>query len=221
MLNTATLRFFVPFAVSAVLLLLVASSVRGEAGQLTAALSSADWWLIVPAVCLYFVGVGLRSARWGLLLPEHSVKTSTLFRALVVGFTVNNLLPLRMGEIARAYLLSRWCRVAYGATIASLVVERVLDGLSLAMLLLVSLTLVRAPGYLLVVGVLAGGGFLGGALLLALAAWRSSALVDLAGYFTRFLPARFGTALTRAAGSFRRSPAAVPAPPPLPVPLAL
>ena len=56
----------------------------------------------------------------------------TLFRALVVGFTVNNLLPLRMGEVARAYLLSRWCRIPYGSTVASLLVERVLDGLSLA-----------------------------------------------------------------------------------------
>jgi uncharacterized protein (TIRG00374 family) len=210
MLNTATLRFFVPFAISAVLLLLVASSVRGEAGQLTAALSSADWWLIVPAVCLYFVGVGLRSARWGLLLPEHSVKTSTLFRALVVGFTVNNLLPLRMGEVARAYLLARWCRIPYGATIASLVVERVLDGLSLAVLLLLSLTLVAAaPGYLLVVGMLAAAGFLAGAIALALTAWRASTVTGLVRSVARVLPSRLGDLLTRLATSFARSLALV------------
>src|SRR5437660_5731805 len=201
----ARVRFLAPFAISAALLILVINSVHGEAGELTAALGSADWRLIVPAIGLYFIGVWLRSARWRLLLPEHSIKTSTLFRALVVGFTVNNLLPLRMGEIARAYLLSRWCRVQYGATIASLVVERVLDGLSLAVLLLVSLTLVSAPGYLLVVCVLAAAGFMGGALLLALATWRATGLVDLAGFFTRFLPAHFGSGLTRAAASFGRS----------------
>jgi glycosyltransferase 2 family protein len=217
----ARLRFFVPFAISAVLLILVINSVRGEADELGAALGSADWRLIVPAIGLYFIGVWLRSARWRLLLPEHPVKTSTLFRALVVGFTVNNLLPLRMGEIARAYLLGRWCRVPYGATIASLVVERVLDGLSLAMLLLVSLTLVRAPGYLLVVGVLAAGGFLAGALLLALAAWRASVLVDLARFFGRFLPARFASAIVQAATSFARSLALVHDPRRLPALLAL
>jgi glycosyltransferase 2 family protein len=205
----ARLRLFAPFAISIVLLILVINGVRGEAGELSAALGAADWRLIVPAVGLYFVGVWLRSARWRLLLPEHSVKTSTLFRALVVGFTVNNLLPLRMGEIARAYLLSRWCRIPYGATIASLVVERVLDGLSLAILLLVALTLVPAPGYLLLVGVLAAGGFLAGALLLALAAWRASALVDLATFFGRFVPARVASALVRAATSFGRSLALV------------
>src|SRR5207237_10002072 len=150
------------FVISAALLLLVANSIRGEADQLTAALAAADWRLIFPAVALYFVGVWLRSARWGLLLPEHAVKTSTLFRALVVGFTVNNLLPLRMGEVARAYLLARWAGVAYGATIASLVVERVLDGLSLAVLLLVALWLLpTAPAYLLAVGALAAAGFFG------------------------------------------------------------
>src|SRR5204863_4413553 len=132
--------------ISAVFLLLVANSLRGEVDQLSAALASADWRPIVPAVALYFVGVWFRSMRWGLLLPEHSVRTTTLFRSLVVGFTVNNLLPLRMGEVARAYLLARWCRIPYGSTVASLLVERVLDGLSLALLLLVALTLVPAPG---------------------------------------------------------------------------
>jgi glycosyltransferase 2 family protein len=208
-MNIARLRFLAPFVISGALLLLVANSVRGEADQLTGALTSADWRLIVPAIGLYFVGVWLRSARWGLLLPEHAVKTSTLFRALVVGFTVNNLLPLRMGEIARAYLLSRWCRIPYGATIASLVVERVLDGLSLAVLLLLSLTLISAPGYVLVVGVLAACGFLGGAVLLALAAWRASLITSLASFIAGFLPARLGDIVNRLATSFARSLALV------------
>ena len=209
MLSARTLRFFVPFVISAGLLYLVVRSVEGEAADLTAALGAADWRLIVPAIALYFVGVWLRSARWGHLLPAHSVKTSTLFKALVVGFTVNNLLPLRMGEVARAYLLSRWCRIPYGATIASLVVERVLDGLSLAVLLLVSLAFLPAPGYLLIVGVLAAGGFLAGAALLALAAWRSSALTALAALVARRLPSHVGAVLERLAESFARSLALV------------
>jgi uncharacterized protein (TIRG00374 family) len=207
--NTATVKFLIPFVISAALLLLVANSIRGEADQLTGALAAADWRLIFPAVVLYFVGVWLRSARWGLLLPEYAVKTSMLFRALVVGFTVNNLLPLRMGEIARAYLLARWCRVSYGSTIASLVVERVLDGLSLAILLLVALTVVPAPGYVLAVGVLAAGGFLAGAALLALAAWRASFLTTAANFVARRLPPRPGDVIRRLAENFARSLALV------------
>jgi uncharacterized membrane protein YbhN (UPF0104 family) len=216
-----TLRFFVPFAISAGLLYLVVRSVASEPSQVLGALASADWRLLPVAIGLYFVGVWLRSARWSLLLPEHAVKTSTLFRALVVGFTVNNLLPLRVGEVARAYLLSRWCRISYGATIASLLVERVLDGLSLAVLLLVALLVMpaalsdgpvaepHAPGYLPWVGAIAAAGFLSGAAMLALGAWRTSAITAIAGFLARLLPARFGAIVERLAENFARSLALV------------
>jgi uncharacterized protein (TIRG00374 family) len=208
--KSAALRFVVPFVISAVLLLLVINSVRGEADQLKDALGSTDWRLLIPAMALYFLGVLLRSVRWGMLLPEYGVKLWTLFRALVVGFTVNNLLPFRMGEVARAYLLAHWGRVPYGATVASLVVERVLDGLSLALLLLVALWLVpSAPGYLLAVGVIAACGFIAGLALLALAAWRASALTMFVGFFARRMPARLGPALMGATANFARSLAVV------------
>jgi uncharacterized protein (TIRG00374 family) len=133
-----------------------------------------------------------------------------LFRALVVGFTVNNLLPLRMGEIARAYLLSRWCGIPYGTTVASLLVERVLDGLSLAVLLLVSLAFVPdPPGYLFVVGSVAVAGFLAAAALLALAAWRTSVITALAAYVARHLPVKLGALVERLLGNFARSLALV------------
>lgn len=212
------LRFFAPFAISAGLVILIARGVQGEASQVTGSelssqlaelLARAQWWLVVPGIALYFVGVWIRSARWGLLLPEHSVRVTTLFQALLVGFTVNNLLPLRMGEVARCYLLARWCRIPYGTTVASLVVERVLDGLSLAILLLLALALVPAPDYLLVVGLLAACGFVAGALLLALAAWRSSLIIALADVVARCLPGRVGAMLQRLAENFARSLALV------------
>ena len=196
------LRLLVSFGISAFLLSLVLRAV--DPASLGVALAAADWRLIPVAIGLYFAGVCLRSARWGLLLPEHTVSTPTLFRALVVGFTVNNLLPVRMGEVARAYLLSRWCRVPYGATLASLIVERILDGLSLAALLLVSLMFLPAPHYLLLVGALTGTGFCLGGLVLALAAWRASALSTLVRLVTRPLPPRLAGGALRLAENFAR-----------------
>ncbi|HEY2596639.1 MAG TPA: lysylphosphatidylglycerol synthase transmembrane domain-containing protein, partial [Chloroflexota bacterium] len=205
-MKSRVLRFALPLAISAVLLLLVINSMRGEADQLTSALGSADWRLLVPAIALYFTGALLRSVRWGMLLPEYGLKLRTLFGALVVGFTVNNLLPFRMGEVARAYLLARWGQVPYGATVASLVVERVLDGLSLALLLLVALWLVpTAPSYLLAVGVIAACGFFVGLAVVALAAWRADALIMFVGFFARRMPPRLGPAVLGAANNFARS----------------
>jgi len=196
------LRFIVSFGISAVLLVLLVRSV--DASSLGAALAAADWRLIVPAIVLYFIGAWLRSARWALLLPEHSVSTLTLFRALVVGFTVNNLLPVRMGEVARAYMLARWCRIPYGATLASLVVERILDGLSLAALLLIALRFLPAPGYLVAASILVAGVFMAGAILLILAGWRNSAIVTIAEFLSRPLPHRARDLTMKLARGFAR-----------------
>ncbi|HZU05322.1 MAG TPA: lysylphosphatidylglycerol synthase transmembrane domain-containing protein [Chloroflexota bacterium] len=93
---------------------------------------------ILPALAIYFGGVWLRAWRWRLLLRpalpaelRAQVRSGHLFRVLIIGFTVNNLLPARLGELARAYLLWRSNRVEPGATLATIVLERVLDGLTL------------------------------------------------------------------------------------------
>src|SRR5919198_2357554 len=202
MTRTSWLRLLVSFGISGVLLVLVVRAV--DPTGMRAALAAADWRVIPLAIVLYFAGVWFRSARWGLLLPEHTVSTPTLFRGLVVGFTVNNLLPVRMGEVARAYLLSRWCRVPYGATFASLVVERVLDGASLAGWLLVSLLFVPAPGYLLVAGALAAGAFSAVGVLLALAAWQPGVITGVVAWLARPLPPGLARPAMRLGESFAR-----------------
>jgi len=204
------LRTWLPIVLSAALLLLVFKSILGQADLLESALQSADWRLLIPAIALYFLAVWVRSVRWGKLLPTYDVRTSILFRALVVGFTVNNLLPLRLGEVARAILLSRWASVAYPATVASLVAERILDGLSLGLLMLVALAIVPdPPSYLWLVGILAAGGFFACGLLLGITAWRPSAVGGIAGFFSRWLPERAGKRVTDAAASFAYSLALV------------
>jgi uncharacterized protein (TIRG00374 family) len=219
MINGRAVRFFAPFVVSLIFVVLVIRGVQSEASQLTGGelssqlvtvLANASWWLVVPGIALYFVGVWIRSIRWGLLLPEHDIPVSTLFQTLVIGFTVNNLLPFRMGEVARCYLLARWCSVSYGATVASLVVERVLDGLSLAVLLFVALLLwPTAPGYLRAVEFAAGVGFLAGAIVLALAAWRASLVTSLAGWVSTPLPRGVAEKIVRLTENFARSLALV------------
>ena len=198
----AWLRLVVSFGISAGLLVAVLRAI--DPSRVAAALATADWRLLPIAIVLFFAALLIRSARWGLLLPQQSVPTSTLFRALVVGFTANNVLPMRMGEVARVYLLGRWADVPYGSTLASLVAERILDGLSLALLLLVSLRLLPspAPGYLLGAGALAGAGFCLGGLLVAVAAWRSDAILAVTRWATRPLPRRLAGLAERLATSF-------------------
>ena len=182
-------RLLLGTAISLVLVVLLVRAVDTQA--VGAALGHARADSIVPALALYTAGAWLRALRWGLLLPPGSASTGTLLRALLVGFTVNNLLPARLGEAARAFLLKQWANVPIGVTIASVVVERILDGLALAALLLLAIALLpSAPSYLLAVGLMVGGAFAAGALLLAAVAWKPTTVVRAMQIMTRPCPPR-------------------------------
>jgi uncharacterized protein (TIRG00374 family) len=194
-------RLLLGFGISLgfVALLLRAVDVRA----LGAALKHAQPASILPALALYAAAAWLRSVRWGLMLPPGSAPTSTLARALLVGFTVNNLLPARLGEAARAFLLKQWANVPVGVTVASVVVERILDGLALAVLLLLAIWLLpTAPSYLLVIGLMVGGGFAAGALLLAAIAWRPGLVLRTVQIVTKPTPLRIRDLAERITLSF-------------------
>lgn len=115
--------------------------------EVWARVREADPWLLTGAVVVATFGFVLRAVRWRILLllvhPRSGFEAR--FGATCVGFTVNNLLPARLGEFARAYTLSRTERLNIGASVASLVVERVLDGLVLALFLFVTISLPDFP----------------------------------------------------------------------------
>lgn len=200
MRGASGLRIALGFGISAILVAVLVQAADPQ--KLASSLASAELWPMIPALGLYFVGLWLRSLRWGLLLPPGSVPRSSLFRALAIGFTVNNVLPVRLGELARAYLLARWCGVPYGTTVASVVVERVLDGLTLGGLLLLGLLFVPAPSYLSAIGLLVAGGFAAGAVMLAAAAWHSHLIESVAGLLAAPLPERLRSIVLRLATSF-------------------
>ncbi len=91
------------------------------------------WWLIAAVVLATFSFV-LRAIRWRVLLePGHTGSSfEARFGATCAGFAANNIFPARLGEIIRAYVLARVAALPFGASVGSLVVERVLDGLVLA-----------------------------------------------------------------------------------------
>jgi uncharacterized protein (TIRG00374 family) len=82
----------------------------------------------------------LRTIRWGLLLePIVKVPFARLNAVSAVGFTALLILPFRLGEFARPYLIAERPRLRVSAALSSVVVERVADGIFTALLLLVTL----------------------------------------------------------------------------------
>lgn len=100
-------------------------------------------WLI-PSITVYFLAVVVRTWRWDYLLrPLKRVPVPRLFPVLVIGYMGNNIFPARIGELLRAYVLKRNEQVQISSSLATVIAERIFDGL--VMLLFVFVGLPTAP----------------------------------------------------------------------------
>jgi uncharacterized protein (TIRG00374 family) len=114
-----------------------------EMGQ---ALGAMDPIYLLPNVALYLLSYVVRAWRWHFLMrPVARVKFRPLLAALMIGFLGNNLLPAHLGEVVRAYVLGRSENVSKSATFATVVLERVYDGLTVLLLLMVVLIFMDLP----------------------------------------------------------------------------
>lgn len=94
------------------------------------ALSEANYWWVIPGVLAYMVAVWFRAWRWHYLLrPIKPVSTNTMFPIVTIGYMGNNLLPFRAGEVLRAYLLQRKTGISISASLATVIIERIFDGI--------------------------------------------------------------------------------------------
>ena len=112
---------------------------RTNLAELGDALAEANYWWVVPAVAVWFVSAAFRSLRWRYLLQRlANLNTSTLYPIVIIGYMANNLLPLRTGELVRAYVLGERHGVSKMSTLGTIAVERVFDGVVLVGFLVVA-----------------------------------------------------------------------------------
>jgi uncharacterized protein (TIRG00374 family) len=116
----------------------------------------------------------MRTFRWRYLLRLEgaALPLAPLWHSAAIGFMANNVLPARAGEFARAYAARRLTGVRFSTALASIVVERVLDGATLVALLIVGawaggFSSGTTIGGVTIGGVVRGGGTLFGLLLVA------------------------------------------------------
>jgi glycosyltransferase 2 family protein len=162
------------------------------------ALRSANYLYLVPGFVLYFIGVWIRSMRWAVLLrPIKRLSAGKLFPTVVIGYMANNILPARLGEVVRAYLLGEQEKISKSSTFATIIVERMFDGLSMIAFMIVILWLFpigTGAGADLLRSILNVGAplfFIAVVLFLIIASSRSVAL-RLADAVFRILPGNLG-----------------------------
>ena len=111
-----------------------------------ASFKTANYLYLIPVVLLSIIVQLVRSYRWGVIMePLERIDQKTLFPITSVGFMAISLLPVRMGEFVRPYLISRKSTVKLGSALATIVVERIFDMLTLMILLLFVLMMVELP----------------------------------------------------------------------------
>ena len=97
--------------------------------QFWGAVRSANYWWLLPGIAVYFVAVWARAWRWHYLLrPIKAIPTSRMFPITAIGYMGNNIYPARAGEVLRAIVLKRRQNVSVSASLATIIVERIFDG---------------------------------------------------------------------------------------------
>ena len=97
--------------------------------------------LLAVAIASIFLNMVLRSIRWQYLLePIGATSFGNAFRTTMIGFAATFVLPARAGELLRPYLLARREGFSATAAFATIVLERVLDLLTVVLLLAVFMT---------------------------------------------------------------------------------
>ncbi len=104
------------------------------------AVEQANYIWLVPGVAVYFVGVWVRAWRWHYLLgPIKKIPTKTMFPITTIGYMGNNIYPARAGEVLRAVVLKRREGVPVSASLATIIVERIFDGVVMLAFIFVNL----------------------------------------------------------------------------------
>jgi uncharacterized membrane protein YbhN (UPF0104 family) len=157
-----------------------------------AALAEVSWWRLIPMCGLYLLAHMLRVWRLRLLLNQP-IRYWRLFSINSVGFLAINVIPLRLGEMVRPYLLAEREGIPFGRGMAAIVLERLLDMLMLLLMLMGLTLLVELPAGGLVIEtergavdiIVAGQRFAGG--IVVLGTLVGAALVAIGEPATRLL----------------------------------
>lgn len=118
-------------------------------GEMIQAIRSANYVILILAMPLSFLWMAVRANVWRTLLRGRASYRDVLF-TVGEGYLLNNFLPFRLGEVGRAFLISRKSapspdtgkRLQFMEVIPTIVIERAVDLAYSAAILLVSLPFV-------------------------------------------------------------------------------
>jgi uncharacterized membrane protein YbhN (UPF0104 family) len=144
---------------------------RVDPSHAVTALAHANWWWVAASAAAHVLSIVIESARWDAIVrgvnPRARLWDACV--AMCVGTVGNMLLPLKLGEGARAWALSRLTRVPFSTALSTVIADRVVDSAVFLVLAIAIAWFYPPAGWLLrrVVLGLAALAVVGGGLILA------------------------------------------------------
>ncbi len=196
-------KFYIGLILSALFLYLAFRKVDVE--ELRHAFGTARYIYLIPVVFLVVFSLWCRALRWMFLLrPVKKINLPSLFSATSIGFMANNLLPARLGEFVRAYVIGDKEKISKSSSFATIVVERLFDGMTVLFFLVIILTFysVSFPGWLRNVTYSVLVFYAAILAFLIFLKTRTGTALGIAEFITRPFPERIRSLVTRALNSF-------------------
>jgi glycosyltransferase 2 family protein len=107
-----------------------------------AAFAQLTWWALPLYLCCLSVTIALRSYRWNYLLrPIADIPRRRVVGVGLVGSAAILFAPLRMGEVARPYMIAADGKISFAQAAGTIAAERIIDGLVLSVMLFMGLQL--------------------------------------------------------------------------------
>lgn len=157
--------------------------------EFAAALRRANLWIALPFLAILFAFYWIKTVRWvQLLAPFVAARASALFPAVMIGYAGNALLPLSLGDVARASLAARQLQAPTFAVLVSIAMERAFDLAGILLVLIVALIAFDLPPVIEITGYWLAAAIGAVVLCACFYVYFTATVLKLARWFTAWLP---------------------------------
>jgi glycosyltransferase 2 family protein len=179
-------RFWIGIAISVAALAFAYT--RVDVGEARDAFRAANYLWLIPAIAFSCGSLIFRAFRWRALFHPRDLPYGHVFGIMTVGYLVTTLLPLRLGDFVRVYIIGEMHDIRKVRALSTVVVERILDVLTVIVVLMLLLPFVPVPGYVRTVLLIGVPGMLVIIGLVALLWFKRERALDMLEHRTGWLP---------------------------------
>lgn len=128
------------------LIFVIYAAVKMDFAKALEVILSANAIWLLPLIAINFVTFYFRALRWRYILqPSKEIPVLDIYSALCIGFMANMILPMRAGELIRAYLISKKEKISLSNVFGTIVLERMLDLFATIVLLIIVIFVASPP----------------------------------------------------------------------------